>query len=204
MLIACLGCHGQSPNANEWFRQKKTQKNYLIQQIAALEVYYDYLNKGYQIADKGLTLIGDIKDGAFQNDKTYIESLRNISPAVRDSPRLAAVVAYRNAIFKNLDRMMSDCRASEFFTAHELRYFETISENMKRQCALTVDELEILVSTETEMKDDERIARLDKVYAVMKDRDGFVRSFCNDVHLIGNERAKVKHEIEVSSKLNGL
>jgi hypothetical protein len=203
-LIAALNGCSQSPNTNEWIRQKKTQRAYLLQQIAALEVYYNYLKKGYQIADKGLTLIGDIKDGAFQNDKVYIESLRNVSPVVRDSPRLVAVITYRNTVLGSLSRLLSDCRGSEFYSLQEIRYMETIYENMKRQCAITINELELLSSSETEMKDDERINRLDKIYAVMQERDGFARSFCNDARLIGRERAKIRHEIEISTKLNDL
>lgn len=39
---------------DEWFRQKKTQKKYLVQQIAALKVYLGYLKEGYEIAQKGM------------------------------------------------------------------------------------------------------------------------------------------------------
>lgn len=50
---------------HEWFRQKKTQKKYLIQQIAALKVYLGYVQKGYSIAQKGLTTVSNIKKGNF-------------------------------------------------------------------------------------------------------------------------------------------
>ncbi len=54
-------CGAQTPD--EWFRQKATQKKYLIQQNAAFQVYLDYVQKGYAIAQKGLTTIGHIKQG---------------------------------------------------------------------------------------------------------------------------------------------
>ena len=38
----------------EWVSQKVTQKKYLLQQIAALQVYSGYLSKGYSIAKDGL------------------------------------------------------------------------------------------------------------------------------------------------------
>jgi hypothetical protein len=204
LFYAAQSCCAQSPNANEWWRQKKTQRNYLIQQIAALEVYYNYLKKGYEIADKGLTLIGDIKEGAFQNDKAYIESLRVVSPAVRDSPRLSAILTFRNSILKNLRDLSSFCRASEFYTSQEAGYIESIYKNMSRQCAISMDELSMIASGETEMKDDERIKGLDDIYQVMQDRDAFARSFCSEGYLLARERAKEKQEIETSTKLNGL
>ena len=50
---------------SEWFRQKKTQKKYLLQQIAALQVYIGYAQKGYRIAKEGLTTIGGFTKGEF-------------------------------------------------------------------------------------------------------------------------------------------
>lgn len=39
LLTSNVAGQAQTPNWNEWFRQKKTQRKYLIQQIAALKVY---------------------------------------------------------------------------------------------------------------------------------------------------------------------
>jgi hypothetical protein len=68
LIIGSTAC---AQTANEWFKQKKTQTKYLIEQIAALNVYLKTAKKGYDIAQRGLTLIGDIKDGSFQMDKTF-------------------------------------------------------------------------------------------------------------------------------------
>ena len=38
----------------EWFQQKSTQKKYLLQQIAALQVYAAYYKAGNNIAHNGL------------------------------------------------------------------------------------------------------------------------------------------------------
>ena len=42
---------------------KKTQKKYLLQQIAALKVYISYAKKGYNIVSSGINTIRDIKKG---------------------------------------------------------------------------------------------------------------------------------------------
>jgi len=63
IIILLSGAQVNAQTWNEWFRQKKTQKKYLVQQIAALKVYLKYLKQGYRIVDKGLSLVGDIKDG---------------------------------------------------------------------------------------------------------------------------------------------
>ena len=61
LLITTILCNAQG--LSEWFNQKATQKKYLLQQIAALQVYIGYLQKGYSIAKTGLTTIGNIKNG---------------------------------------------------------------------------------------------------------------------------------------------
>ena len=62
ILIMCFNlCHAQT--WAEWFQQKQTQKKYLIEQIAALQVYLGYAKKGYDIASKGIHLLqGDVDD----------------------------------------------------------------------------------------------------------------------------------------------
>ena len=49
-LLTIIVTTTQAQTFAEWFRQKKTQKQYLIQQIAALQVYIGYAQKGYSIA----------------------------------------------------------------------------------------------------------------------------------------------------------
>ena len=57
---------------SEWFRQKKTQEKYLIQQIAGLEVYAGYLKKGYKIFDTGSKTISKIKSGDLNMHQLFL------------------------------------------------------------------------------------------------------------------------------------
>jgi hypothetical protein len=68
----------------------------LIQQIAALKVYLEYLKKGYKIVDKGLTTIGEIKNGTFNLDKDYLYSLKQVSPVVKNFPKVKEVLVYHH------------------------------------------------------------------------------------------------------------
>ncbi len=62
---------------DEWFKQKKTQKKYLAKQIVLLRLYLGYLKKGYEIADKGLTTIHNIKNGDFNpKNPSRVDRLR--------------------------------------------------------------------------------------------------------------------------------
>src|SRR5258706_4187148 len=129
LLVISTSCFCQSPNWNEWMRQKKTQRKYLLQQIAALEAYYNYLKKGYEICDKGLTMIGDIKDGKLTLDKKYLNALSNVSPAVRNSPKLAAITDDHYNMLRSLRKLVDDCRDNPLYTAEGVQYIESVSHN---------------------------------------------------------------------------
>ena len=46
MLLGMLVTGVKAQTFAEWFQQKKTQKIYLLEQIAALQIYTGYLQKG--------------------------------------------------------------------------------------------------------------------------------------------------------------
>jgi len=201
-VLCCGVAQAQTPNWNEWFRQKKTQRKYLIQQIAALKVYLEYLKKGYKIVDKGLTAIGDIKDGTFTMDKDYLNSLKQVSPVVKNSPKLNEVIAYQNSIRKDLYKLVLDSRKDENLTSDEVEYIEEVYKNMLEECEASIDELIVITTSgEAEMKDDERLLRLDKVHDDMQDKYAFTQDFISSTRLLCVERAKEKNQIKRSEQL---
>jgi len=203
LVVLCCGTAlAQTPNWNEWFRQKKTQRKYLIQQIAALKVYLEFLKKGYKIVDKGLTTIGDIKDGTFTMDKDYLNSLKQVSPVVKNSPKLNEVIAYQNSIRKDLYKLVLDSRKDENLTSDEVEYIEEVYKNMLEECEASIDELIVITTSgEAEMKDDERLLRLDKVHDDMQDKYAFTQDFISSTRLLCVERAKEKNQIKRSEQL---
>jgi hypothetical protein len=187
---------------NEWFRQKKTQKQYLLQQIAALKVYLDYLKKGYKIVDKGLTVVGDIKQGKFDFDIEYLESLGNVNFAVSGSAKVASIIAYQKRImieFRGLKNLTND---SEYLTNEERQYVESVYSNMLRESEMSLDELDrVLSNSDFDMNDDERVKRVDALYADMKDKYEFTKSFSNSTQVLIAQRGKEDHEVQVQEDL---
>jgi hypothetical protein len=51
--------------------KKKTQKKYLLQQIAALQVYFGYAKKGYSFVSSDTKTIRDIKKGDPKINNTF-------------------------------------------------------------------------------------------------------------------------------------
>src|SRR5436190_21373731 len=90
LVATTIICHAQG--LSEWFNQNATQKKYLLQQIAALQVYTQYLQKGYSIAKTGLTTIGNFKNGHFSLDKDFFASLENINPKIKKYSRVSDII----------------------------------------------------------------------------------------------------------------
>lgn len=187
---------------DEWFRQKKTQKKYLIQQIAALQMYLKYIKEGYDIARKGLNVIGDIKQGKFDLDNDYLTSLRTVNSSISGSARVASIIAYQRLLIRQLGRLEDDSDGTDDLTTDEKRYVSSVYANMVQESERVLENLEQVMSdSELEMKDDERLQQIDKLYADSKDMYSFARSFSNSTRLIISQRNNDDAEIRIYEQL---
>ena len=182
---------------DEWFQQKKTQREYLVKQIALLRVYLGYLKKGDEIADKGLTTIHNIKNGDFNLHRDFFGSLKNLNPHIANSTKVADIIAFQVYVIRGIRNVNNFCRNNKHFTPEEVRYVAAVYSNMLFLTDASISELLMIIrSNETEMKDDERLMGIDKLYDDMLDKHAFVQSFDNDVHLMAAEREREQREVE--------
>lgn len=186
---------------NEVFQQKKTQKKYLVKQIALLRLYLRYLKKGYEIADKGLTAIQNFRDGEFNLHRDFFGSLKNVNPHIANSAKVADIIAFQVYIVRDIKKVNNFCRNNEYFTPEEIRYVAAVYSNMLFLTDASISELLMIIrSNQTEMKDDERLMRIDKLYDDMRDKHAFVQSFGNDVRSIAKQRGKERNEVQLLAK----
>ena len=189
----------------EWFQQKKTQKKYLIQQIAALQVYIGYAKKGYKIAKEGLNTIGGFTKGEFNLHNDYLNSLKTVHPEVRRYVKVAEIIALQVKIIQNYNRTYRQLNSSDAFSEDELAYIGRVYSRLLDDCDKTLDEL-ITITTDgkLEMKDDERIERIDKLYLDMQDKFTFSQSFSNDAKSLAASRLNDKSDVQTSRVLQGI
>lgn len=199
LIIASGNSYGQT--WNEWFKQKKTQRRYLRKQIALLKVYLGYLKEGYEIADNGLTLIGDIKDGDFSLHKDYFGSLKKVNPYLSKSAQVADVFEMQVQVVHRIQEVKDFVHDNEYFSPEEIHYLSEVYLNMLRLTGKSIDELyTIITSNDAEMTDDERLDRIGKLHADMCDKAVFVQRFAADVRLITAERERQRNTIEFMKK----
>lgn len=190
---------------DEWANQQSTQKKYLLQQIAALKVYLSYAKKGYNIVTGGINTIRNIKNGDLNLHRDFFNRLQNVNPAIRRYTKVADIIAYQVKIIKQTKLVLQQIRETKQFTEAELNYCKQVFDTLLDQCIKTVEEL-ILVTTsgELEMKDDERLKRIDGLYVDIQDKYSFACSFSEDMGLLAVQRLGEQMEINRSKIINGV
>lgn len=190
---------------DEWLNQQSTQKKYLLQQIAALQVYISYAKTGYNIVSDGLNTIRDIKKGDLNIHKTFFNSLKAVNPKIARYQKVADIISYQIRIIKQAKQTMAYIRETKQFTAEEIAYNRKVFDFLLQQCLGNINELlAIITSGELEMKDNERLTRIDKLYTDMQDKYTFCTVMSEDMALLAAQRMGEYGEIEKSKLINGI
>lgn len=190
-------------NFSEWFRQKATQKKYLLQQIAALKVYTEYLKKGYEIAHDGLDLIGDFKRGEFDLHKSYFSSLKTVNRKIKGNSKVEGIIDRQERIVALRRRSLRQATESNAFSEEEMGYIRRVYDRLLDECNATLNDLQrVLTDGTLEMKDDERIKRIDRLDQDMTGHYTFCKHFSDELKLMQANRYKERKDVETLQKLN--
>jgi hypothetical protein len=198
-----LGVEAQT--LKEWFHQKKTQKEYLINQIAALKVYAKYLKEGYDIAQKGLNIVGEIKGRNFSDHEDHFGSLRIVKDDLGNASSINLILRRQVAIMNEFRELKNVCRNNQNLTEEEIRYVDLVYSNLLTECDRVMVWLQTVITDDSyQMTDDERIERIDAIYHDMNGKYAFTRTFCSSTKSLIMQRGVEKREIESARKLNGV
>jgi len=176
---------GRAQTFSEWFRQKKTQIEYLINQIAAYKVYIDDLEKGYHIASDGLATIEKFKHGEFDLHDLFFASLRKVKAPVAGNSKANEIVRLIAAMQHDFSSVLS----LPNFDEHEKMYLRQVQQQMSANANASLDELNELSEDDVfQMTDNERITRIDAIYKKTTDEYQFVQSLAVDAAMICQQR----------------
>lgn len=190
-------------NANSYAQSKQTQV--LLKQIAALQIYIGYAQKGYSIAKKGLNVIGDFKRGEFNLHTDYFNSLKTVNPKIKKYARVAEIISLQVKIMKSYSSIFSQVQKDDLFHGDEVAYLKRVFERLIDNCDSILEELlAIITDNQLEMKDDERMSRIDVLYQNMEDNRIFCESLSNQTRLLSLSRVKDRNDVKTSHALQGL
>lgn len=202
LLSYSLCLHAQT--WDEWFNQKNTQVKYLVQQIAALQMYETYLHKGYSIVRDGTKLIGDVKQGDFDLHSGHFVSLSSINPSISRGKQVADAIHYGYAIEKNIKGIRS-LRNDASFTASERQYIAGVVAQLEKDCAGQLDALsDITTAGKLPMSDDERLQRIDQIKEELREQYRFCLHFQSELQVLLAQKTKETEDIQTIRKLNAL
>ena len=195
----------QAQTFDEWFRQKATQKKYLFQQIAALKVYLYYVQKGYAFAQKGLTTISHIKQGDFDLHRDFFSSLKGVNPKINSFARIADIVALQLKVVQVYTAIRKQVNNDNLFGKREMDYIFKVFENVLSDCSgILMDLTAVVTANNLEMKDDERLKRIDALYTNMQDAYIFSEGFKTEIKLLCLQRKKEAADVQLGRALHDL
>lgn len=190
---------------NQSMSGQAKQRKELILQIAALQVYIDYAKKGYSAVSKGLNFIGDARKGEVNLHGDYFTSLLKINPKVRNYYKTVEIISMQFKIMKLCRKTLSDLKTVDLFHGNELDYIERSFEKLLQNCSQTIDQLLVITTdAELELKDDQRLERIDLLHKTMLEDYIFCLSFSNEARLLSVSKSADKKDSKNVDELYGL
>lgn len=203
LLTVALPASAQ--NFNEWWRQKDTQRQYLVEQVAALQVYIGAARKGYDIADKGLTAIGQITNGEFRLHEGFFHSLDLVNSTVKNDNRVVAILQWQDAIRIKSRASLRAATESGQFKTREIRYIEGAYDRLRKDGLLVLEELEKITADYTiNSTDEERLQRLQQLYEQAQVQYQFTILFDKEIRTLAFYRKQAIRETSKTKQYYGI
>ena len=199
IILLTISINANAQTWNEIFRQKETQEKYLIQQLAALKLYGGYLKKGYDIANKGINSIKGFTKGEFNLHEDFFNSLKQVNPLLAKNEKITDILKWQISIRKDLNSISTNGE----FSTEDRNYFKEVRIKVIRDCEIDLDELLLVITSgKVEMKDDERIKRLNGLHYRMEDKYRFAQSFRDKVKTLALQRQQELRNIKFSQEIH--
>jgi hypothetical protein len=170
-----------------------------------LQIYIGYAKKGYNIVSGGLHTIRDIKKGDLNIHNTFFNSLKTVNPKIEKYQKVADIIIYQLRIIKQTKEAIAYIRETKQFTPDEIEYNKKVFDFLLQECIQSINHLlSIITSGKLEMKDNERLVHIDKLYADMQDKYTFCTVMSEDMALLAAQRMAEYGEIQKSKRINGI
>lgn len=184
---------------------QEKQREELLKQIAAFKVYIEYAQKGYSIAKKGLNAISDFKRGELDLHADYFNSLNLINPKIKHYIRVVQIISLQVKILNICNRTIRHINQNDLFHGNEVAYIKRVLDRLITDCDTALDELiNVLTQGKLEMKDDERLKRIDKLYQSMQENYSFCEDFSNQTRMMSFSRSTENKDVKTSRVLQGV
>ncbi|MCR8560454.1 hypothetical protein KXD93_22560 [Mucilaginibacter sp. BJC16-A38] len=190
----------QAQTLAEWFSQKKTLVKYLGQQIAALEAFDREVKQGYALAKSDWGMVANFKDGELGLHKDYYAALQLVSPQVK----AATDVASLQSEVQSVESQFNGLKGLAGLSAGEQAYVNRVGSGVLAACNADLSGLHTVLSPGgLSMTDADRMVRINRLSASIKDAYLFSCSFCSAVRTLVVQRGNNVHDPGTLMRLYG-
>ncbi|WP_156308408.1 hypothetical protein [Sphingobacterium endophyticum] len=205
VLTVLLSLNCQAQTLKEWLRQKRTQKEYLLTQIAANQLYFDLLKKGYRIVHSGIGIVGELQRGEFNLHDRFFGSSKTVSPSVRRYARVAETIALELEILIQCAALKQLVKQNALLSKQELSYIDRVARRVRTASEGSfLGLLDLLEKGKMNLGDHERIQRIQQVHGELSAQHGFLKRFSQDIQLLVINRSRENNDVDELFKLNDL
>ncbi|SDG10972.1 hypothetical protein [Mucilaginibacter gossypii] len=185
----------------EWFQQKSTQKKYLLQQIAALQVYAAYYKAGNNIAHNGLgSITGSLKTENGLHT-TYYNNLNTVSPVVKNNKQVTDILQWQKDILSRMSPLEKTANLND----GERKYIIMVKTALFKDCDQQITELQnVITDSKLKMSDEERLKHIGVIHSAMQNNYRFASAFADQVKVYAVQRAQENNNVISEKKIYGI
>lgn len=198
--LCLVNSWGYGQTFGEFFNQKKTQRKYFAEQLAAIQLYAGYIKKGYEIGRNGIQAVRDITSGEFNLHNAFISSLSKVSPVISRHQKVTEVIAMQLemvSVFRSLAKL-------DKLEPMTLAYIASVGGSVLESSLSDVEVLMVIITSgKLELGDEERFRRLDELHAAVEEKCRFTRWFRDEVVVLNHQRDKLLNDISAIGGLYG-
>jgi hypothetical protein len=191
-------------NNSKTFAQSQEAKQLLlnVEKLASLKNILTDLKKGYVVLSEGYNTIRNISEGNFNLHETFLNSLLQISPTVRNYKRIADIINAQIKLVSEYKTTFRKFQESNLFNPGEIEYLGKVYSNLFNQSVKNLDDLAMVITAgKLRMSDDERLSAIDEIWKKVDGERMFLRRFNNSTKLLALQRAKEQNDVSIMSRL---
>lgn len=201
VTAATLASNLKAQTFSEWFKQKSTQKKYLLQQIAALQVYAAYYKAGNSIAHNGFGLITGSLKSEIGLHTTYYSKLKSVNPVVKNNNQVSDIMQWQ----KDILTRMGNLENTRNLTDEEKKYIIQVKVALYNDCNAQITELQnVLTDSKLLMSDEERLNQIGFIHTAMQSNYRFASTFSDQVKVYEIQRGQENNSVITQKKINGI
>lgn len=176
-----------------------------VEKLASIKSTLQDMVAGYEQLKAGYTQIRDVVRDNFQLHKIFLDALWITHPAVRDDPRLTAILATSTRLVARIRSAQAQWGSGPVFTAAEISYISGMLTHLLDRCGSDLDELALVTTDHAlQMSDAQRLQALDRIGAELNSMTAFLQQLSTSLAVEAARRQREANDITTLKKLYGL